>query len=71
MSLSPGGSPGNSFSDYASISADGRFVAFASQASNLVPRDTNGKPDIFVHNRITGQTVRVSVSSEGVQGGRC
>jgi Tol biopolymer transport system component len=47
------------------ISADGRFVAFGSFASNLVPGDTNGDWDVFVHDRQTGSTSRVSVSSGG------
>lgn len=51
-----------------SISLDGRFVAFASAATNLVASDTNGVDDVFVHDRQTGQTVRASVSSAGVQG---
>jgi Tol biopolymer transport system component len=46
-----------------SISAHGRFVAFSSGASNLVIGDTNGKYDVFVHDRSTGITERVSVSS--------
>jgi len=50
-----------------SISGDGRFVAFLSLASNLVPGDTNRKQDAFVHDRNTGTTTRVSVSSAGVQ----
>ncbi len=50
------------------ISADGRFVAFASQAADLVANDTNGREDIFVHDRQTGQTTLVSVSSQGIQG---
>ena len=49
------------------ISADGRFVAFASRASNLVPGDTNGSTDLFVHDRQTGATERVSVDSAGNQ----
>lgn len=49
------------------ISADGRFVAFVSMATNLVPGDTNDTPDIFVHDRETGMTSRVSVSSGGEQ----
>jgi len=53
--------------DLPDISADGRFVAFSSTATNLVPGDTNGVPDIFVHDRVTGVTERVSVSSTGVQ----
>jgi Tol biopolymer transport system component len=51
-----------------SISPEGRFVAFTSGAKNLVPGDTNGKQDIFVHDRRTGTTQRVSVSSSGTQG---
>ena len=50
-----------------SISADGRYVAFHSGASNLVPGDTNRTMDIFVHDRVTGNTQRVSVSSSGAQ----
>jgi Tol biopolymer transport system component len=49
------------------ISADGRWVAFHSDMTNLVPRDTNKVFDIFVHDRVTGTTQRVSVSSTGVQ----
>ncbi len=51
-----------------SISADGRFVAFASNASDLVPGDTNGADDVFVHDRQTGTTERVSVDTAGNQG---
>jgi len=50
-----------------SISADGRYVAFQSDASNLVPHDTNNVVDIFVHDRKTGRTARVNVSSSGEQ----
>ncbi|MGH2754064.1 MAG: hypothetical protein ACRDLB_06480, partial [Actinomycetota bacterium] len=50
-----------------SISADGRFVAFESHASNLVLGDTNRALDIFVHDRRTGSTKRVSVASDGSQ----
>lgn len=50
------------------LSADGRFVAFSSFASNLVPGDTNGVQDVFVHDRQTGETTRVSVASDGTQG---
>lgn len=52
----------------ASISADGRYVAFNSNASNLVPGDTNGQQDVFVYDRQTNTTERVSVSAEGAQG---
>jgi cold shock CspA family protein len=49
------------------ISADGRFVAFATMTSNLVPHDTNGTNDIFVHDQQTGRTERVSLGQGGAQ----
>ncbi|MFO0983482.1 MAG: calcium-binding protein [Planctomycetota bacterium] len=68
VSVDSNGAEGNGGSDYPSISADGRFVSFDSSASNLVPGDTNGWLDVFVHDRQTGATTRVSVDSQGVQG---
>jgi Tol biopolymer transport system component len=68
VSVSSDGSEGNSYSLFPVISADGRYVAFASNAGNLVPGDTNGIYDIFVHDRQTGATSRVSVSSDGSEG---
>lgn len=68
LSIDSTGVPGNGNSWYPAISADGRSVAFLSQAANLVPGDTNGFSDIFVHDRVTGQTTRSSVDSAGVQG---
>jgi len=59
---------GNSLSEGPSISPSGRFVAFQSRASNLVPGDTNGVGDVFVHDRRTGLTTRVSVNSVGDEG---
>lgn len=47
------------------LSASGRFAAFTSRASNLVPGDRNGLPDVFVHDLETGRTIRVSVSAGG------
>jgi Tol biopolymer transport system component/lysophospholipase L1-like esterase len=58
------------YADYPSISADGRYVAFVSNAPNLVPGDTNNTVDVFVHDRETQLTRRVSVSSAGIQGDR-
>jgi Tol biopolymer transport system component len=49
------------------LAANGRFVAFQSFASNLVPGDTNDRSDVFVHDRLTGRTTRVSVSARGRQ----
>jgi hypothetical protein len=57
------GAPG----DPPAISADGRYVAFDSGATNLVPGDTNARMDVFVHDRLTGATERVSVDSTGAQ----
>jgi Tol biopolymer transport system component len=58
---------GDSHSGDPMLSADGRFVAFGSYATNLVPGDTNLAPDVFLQDRTTGTTVRVSVDSTGAQ----
>ena len=50
-----------------SISANGRYVVFTSEAVNLVPGDTNNFWDVFLHDMHTGKTTRVSVSSSGAQ----
>lgn len=67
ISVSTSGTQGNSHSWHPSISTSGRYVAFLSQATNLVPGDTNGSLDVFVRDRLAGTTVRVSVSSAGTQ----
>jgi Tol biopolymer transport system component len=67
VSVSSAGAVPNDFSFFPSISANGRFVAFASIASNLVPGDTNRRGDIFVRDRKRGETTRVSVSSTGAE----
>jgi hypothetical protein len=58
---------GNGTSSNPSISADGRYVAFESNATNLVGGDTNGMTDIFVRDTVTGATIRASVDSSGVE----
>ena len=68
VSIASDGMEGNNHSYAPSISSDGRYVAFHSFASNLVSGDTNGTADIFVHDRATGATTRVSVDSFGTQG---
>jgi Tol biopolymer transport system component len=65
VSLGPDGVKGDSYSLIPSISADGRFVAFSSLASNLVSGDHNGEIDAFVRDRATGTTTRVSVGWDG------
>lgn len=69
VSVASDGTEGNGESgDGASISADGRYIVFSSWASNLVSDDTNNAQDIFVHDRQTGLTTRVSVASDGTEG---
>jgi Tol biopolymer transport system component len=67
VSLASDGSQATGPSSGSPISADGRFIAFQSAATDLVPGDTNGLVDVFVHDRLTGQTTRVSVASDGTQ----
>ncbi len=67
VSVSSDGAQANSASNVPSISADGRYVAFSSYASNLVPGDTNDSTDAFVRDRVSDVTQRVSVSSSGAQ----
>ncbi len=64
-SVSAGGGNTNGNSSEPSLSWDGRYVAFSSLASNLVSGDTNGKRDVFVRDRQTGVTTRVSTDSAG------
>src|SRR5262245_14349896 len=68
VSIASDQSESNSFSWSPAVSADGRIVAFYSYATNLVPGDTNGVADVFVHDRVTGSTVRVSLDSAGNEG---
>ncbi len=67
VSQSAGGGPANNGSFAAAISADGRFVSFTSTATNLVPSDTNGRSDVFVRDRVSDTTTRVSVANDGTQ----
>jgi Tol biopolymer transport system component len=68
VSVDSAGAEADGASYGASLSADGRFVAFDSTASNLVANDQNGTGDVFVHDRATGITERVSVDSSGAEG---
>ncbi|GGQ85326.1 TolB family protein [Couchioplanes azureus] len=70
VSVSGGGAQADRRSHAPSISADGRYVSFASDAANLVDGDTNGKRDVFVRDLIAGTTTRVSLAPSGAQGTR-
>lgn len=65
VSRSSKGKQGNDGSFTPSISGDGRWVAFVSDAKNLVPRDTNGEADVFLHDLRTRKTIRLSVAIDG------
>jgi Tol biopolymer transport system component len=67
VSVGSTGAEGNDDSGYPAISANGRFVAFASLASNLVPGDRNHRFDVFVRDLKRGKTTRVDVSSAGAE----
>jgi Tol biopolymer transport system component len=67
VSAAAGGAQANGESAFPAVSADGRFVAFESRAANLVPGDTNGGGDVFVRDRQSGTTERVSVPAGGAQ----
>ncbi len=68
VTVSPAGTEGNGSSFNGKVSSNGRYVAFESEATNLVPGDINGVTDIFVHDTDSGITVLASVSTAGVQG---
>lgn len=68
ISLDANGVQGNKSSWLPRISADGRYVSFSSEASNLVANDTNDVIDVFVYDRSTKKTIRASVSSDNKQG---
>lgn len=60
VSVASSGAQASGASEWPALSADGRYVAFSSLASNLVPSDSNSAPDVFVHDTLTGQTILVS-----------
>lgn len=68
VSVTTSGQEADGASWFPVLSADGRFVAFWSDATNLVPGDTNGQHDVFVHDRVTGTTECVSVDPSGGPG---
>ena len=68
VSLASDGSQANGVSLFPAITADGRYVVFTSRATNLVQNDTNNAEDVFLHDRYTRTTERVSTDSAGGQG---
>jgi Tol biopolymer transport system component len=60
---------GNGPSIAPQISHDGRYVVFASQASDLVPNDNNGLTDVFIRDRWTGTTLLASINDQGTASG--
>jgi Tol biopolymer transport system component len=70
VSIASDGTQANGGSYAPSLSADGQYVAFRSNANNLVSGDTNVVDDVFLHDTQTGQTTRVSIASDGTQGNR-
>jgi Tol biopolymer transport system component len=71
VSVSSSRGQGNGHSYRPSISGNGRYVVFASTATNLVSSDTNGRPDVFRHDRRTRMTTRVSITFHGRQANGC
>lgn len=65
VSVTGSNAEANGKSTEVAVSADGRFAAFVSDATNLVPNDTNNAPDLFVKDRQTGAIARVSVRTDG------
>lgn len=67
VSIATGGGQGNWQSRYPAVSNGGRYIVFESDATTLVADDTNNQSDVFVHDRQTGITTRVSVTATGAQ----
>jgi hypothetical protein len=67
VSVASDGTEANNGSGHPTISANGRYVTYWSEASNLVPDDTNDTDDIFVYDRKTNTTERINVASDGTE----
>lgn len=68
VSVAHDGAENAGHSYWGAVSTNGRYVVFSSDATNVVPGDTNGKTDVFWRDTVTGQVRRVSVSGAGAQG---
>jgi hypothetical protein len=69
VSVNSAGQAANGKSYDASVSADGHYVAFTSEATNLVAGDTNGQPDVFVRDTFVGTTTRVQAAAQPARSG--
>ncbi len=67
VSVAGSATQSNGGGELPSLDAEGRFIAFTSSSTNLVSGDTNGKPDVFVRDRVAGSTSRASLSNSGAQ----
>lgn len=67
INLAPDNAQANGISSSSALSADGRYVVYESDASNLVADDTNSKRDIFIYDRQQGTTARVDVANDSTQ----
>jgi len=65
INVSSQGTQANDFSEFPYISANGRYAVFSSSATNLAPRDRNGRRDVFVHDLVTGETQRITSDRRG------
>jgi Tol biopolymer transport system component len=70
VSADRAGHPGNARSQRPHISGNGRYVVFESDANNLIANDRNQRTDVFRHDRVTGETLRVSVAADGSEANR-
>lgn len=68
ISVTTSGEQANKSSGFAAISANGRWVAFQSEATNLAPNDTNSETDVFLHDTATGNIHLISADANGVPG---
>src|SRR5262249_14397690 len=68
VSVDSTGAQSNGSSSFPSLSRSGRFVAFESDATNLAAGASNGVLQVYIHDRVTGQTVRASVDENGASG---
>jgi hypothetical protein len=70
ISVTSGGTLGNySDENFPSVSANGRYVAFGTQSTNLVTENTNGTPNIYIRDRQANTITLISIAQSGTSGG--